>query len=141
MTDAPPPYGPAATAPAVPPAPAESGWTPPPAAAAPRRGLGITALVFGLIPIVAVVLSVVAVVVLAEADGGGWALLGYGIFFALIDIALTLVCGIVALICGIIAMRRGRGRGLGLAGTILGSLGLGIVLLWVLGWVPTYFTS
>jgi len=111
---------------------ATSAAEPSPASAAPaagRRGLGITSLIFGLIPVVALLITVVLLVIVGANDSTGWAVLGWGILAAYIVLPLTLICGIVALATGITAIRRRRGRGAGIVGTVLGSLGLATLLV------------
>jgi hypothetical protein len=103
---------------------AEYAFATPPA---PSRKLGAWALVLGLVPPVLCLLLLVLMLVLDTVDP--WAALG-AFLLGLIAIALVaFVTGVIAIVLGSLAARRNRGRGLGIAGIVLGAL-------WVLGSLP-----
>lgn len=90
----------------------------PPLTAAPSRGLGITALVFALAP--ALLLAIVFAIpylFTGSPDNLGWAFA-----FAASLIYVGPVLALVALVLGIIAVRKNRGRGLGIAAIVIGGL-------------------
>lgn len=137
-----------ADAPVVPAAPVADAAVVPAAAPAPKgKGLGIFAMILGLLAfigdIVLLIIAVVGFVGLASSVTGGTfdlssLLLGLGgfLFIAFISLIGGLIVAALAILLGIIAAVKNRGRGQGIFGAILGFLVLfthGSVLLTILG--------
>jgi hypothetical protein len=104
-------------------------------AARPRRGLGITSLVLSLIPQALLLIFVVIASVDVAQDDTGWAILGWAILGAYGYALLGFLLGATALGIGIAAAVKNRGRGLGIAGAVIG----GLTVLLVLGLFGTVF--
>jgi len=104
-------------------------------AARPRRGLGITSLVLSLIPQALLLIFVVIASVDVAQDDTGWAILGWAILGAYGYALLGFLLGGTALGIGIAAAVKNRGRGLGIAGAVIG----GLTVLLVLGLFGTVF--
>jgi len=116
-------------------------------AAPQKKGLGIFALILGLLAflgdIVLLIIAIVGVVGAAQSISGGnydiaHLLLGFGgfIFIAFIGLIGGLIVAALAILLGIIAAVKRRGRAQGVTGAVLGFLVLfthGSVLLTVLG--------
>ena len=138
-----------ADAPIVPAAPAGAVATESTIPAAPKgRGLGIFALILGLLAfigdIVLIVIAIVGAVGLASSVQAGTfdltsLLLGLGglIFAAFIALIGGLIVAALAILLGIIAAVKNRGRVQGVIGTILGLL----VLLTHIGILATFLGS
>jgi hypothetical protein len=132
-------------APVVPAAPAAA----PAVVAAPRksRGLGVFALILGLLAfigdIVLIGIGIAGAVNVAQSVTNGTLdlstlLLGFGgfIFIAFIALIVGLIVAVLAILLGIIAAVKNRGRVQGIFGAIFGFLVLfshGSVLLTILG--------
>jgi hypothetical protein len=109
-------------------------YAPPPTG---RRGLGAWSLVCGLLaPALGLVLA--ALLVVLDASGDPWSALAVFLLGLMLVATVAFIAGILALVLGILAVRRGRGRGLGIAGIVLGSLSvlgslpaLPAVVVWV----------
>lgn len=104
----------------VPPGP-EYAYTPPPAG---RRGFGAWSLATGLIAPVLTLLLVLLLVLLSTGGADPWSLLGIVILGSMVVGVLALVLGVIAIVLGSLAIARRRGRGLGIAGIVLGGLSL-----------------
>lgn len=124
MTTPESPYGPSTVAESPAPIPA----------ARPRRGLGVASLVLSLIPQAVLVIFVVITIVAGALDDTGWAILGWAILGAYAYAILGFVLGGTALGIGIAAVAKNRGRGPGIAGTVVGGLTV-LVLLVIAGTV------
>src|SRR5258707_32214 len=103
MTNTESPYGPPLVTP----------LTEPVASARPRRGLGVTALVLSLVPIVVGLIFVVIAIVAGATDDTGWAILGWAILGAYVVGPLGLILGGTGLGLGIAAAVKNRGRAAG----------------------------
>ena len=96
-------------------------YTPP---AKPNRKLGGWALALGLVTPVIALLAFGAFAALfgAAAIDDPWTLLALIILGYFTIAALGLVAGVIAIVLGSLAVRRNRGRGLGIAGIVLGGI-------------------
>jgi hypothetical protein len=97
--------------------------------------LGITSLVLSLIPQALLLIFVVIASVDVAQDDTGWAILGWAILGAYGYALLGFLLGGTALGIGIAAAVKNRGRGLGIAGAVIG----GLTVLLVLGLFGTVF--
>ncbi|MBX3194343.1 MAG: hypothetical protein KF727_04500 [Microbacteriaceae bacterium] len=121
---------PAAAAPAATPAVAPATATPVPAATAPRkgRGLGVFALILGLLAMLGdiLVLVVIGVQIASLASNFDWTTLAAS-FAGVAILAIAAFFGgflvsALAILLGIIAAVKNRGRAAGVVGAILGFL-------------------
>ena len=134
--------------PAVPATPAaSSAVTPVPANPPKGKGLGVFALVLGLLAfigdIVLLVVAVIGAVGLASSVSNGnfdlsTLLIGLGgfVFIAFISLIVGLIVAVLAILLGIIAAVKNRGRAQGIVGAVFGFLVLfthGSVLATILG--------
>jgi hypothetical protein len=102
------------------PSPPEFAYAPAPAGG---RGLGAWSLAVGLItPVVALLIAAFLWLALSSASVDPWALLGVALLGMLVVGVLGTVAGILSILLGVFAVRRRRGRGLGIAGIALGGL-------------------
>jgi hypothetical protein len=100
------------------------------ASPAQRRGLGAWSLAVALIaPVIAILLTAVLWLAFASGSVDPWTLLGVFLLSVVAVGALALVTGILAIVLGGLAVSRRRGRGLGIAGIVVGSLSILAVLL------------
>ena len=108
----------------------------------PSRKLGLWSLVLALAPVAAAVVGFLITIVLGVAEPSGNAAYAALAISGIVIVGLTLPCGVVAVILGIIAITRNRGRGLGIAGVIIGALavltGLPFLAPFLMsGWPPS----
>jgi ABC-type spermidine/putrescine transport system permease subunit II len=97
----------------------------------PRRGLGITSLVLALVPVLLALIFVVLAATANANDDTGWAILGWTILGVYVVAPTALILSGIALGLGIAAVRKNRGRGPGIVGTVIGSLDVVLVLVLV----------
>ena len=95
---------------------------------APRRGLGVAALVLALSPAAIVVVVFVATIVAGVAESSGAAALGWLVVGLGVTVVACLVLGGLAMILGIVAIVRKRGRGFGIAALSISAIGILVAL-------------
>lgn len=93
-----------------------------------RRRLGVASLVLSLTPIAIGVVFFIITIVTGVLDSTGWAALGWLVFGLFVTGGACIVLGGLAIILGIVAIVKGRGRGFGIAGIVIGSIGILITL-------------